>query len=170
MLLLLKVFMYFTTSERLPCIQQETRLLHSKGMSGCNVVKDFTIFICCKRLPYILLLEVTMYSYYKKYAKKGSHKCVLHILGQQSIVHGDPGYCRPLLSEVTMHSRRNHGTKWYSCEWLICIQGFSYMVLLIKVTMYSYFKGYAKNGIHKLQLLSKCTAHTRSCKILLFKN
>ena len=46
---------------------------------------------------------------------------VMHILGPENIVLGDPGYSRLLLLEVTMYSTRTYVTTWYNWEWLLYV-------------------------------------------------
>ena len=148
---------------RLPSIKQKTMLLHSKVFSGYYVVKALYYIV--------LLLKVTIYSVVKGYnvcilTTNGIPKIRSHKLTafskytaltkvRKNIVHGDQGYYRLLLFEVTMHSTRNHVTTWYSCEWLLCIQGCSYMLMLWNVTMNSYYKRYAKNPAYKRHQLSR---------------
>ena len=55
----------------------------------------------------------------------------------KSLVYGEQGYCSLLILEVTMHSTRNHITKWYRCQWLLCIQGF----LLQATAVNGYYDG-----------------------------
>ena len=61
-----------------------------------------------------------------------------------------PGYYRVLILEVSMLFIRNHVTTCYSGEWYLFTSGFYYELLLLKGTMYSYYKRYAKNGSHKM--------------------
>ena len=81
--------------------------------------------------PYILLLKVTMYSY--------------NWYAQNRKTHSD-GF---IPSTLNLLSQEKYGS-WYSCDWLLCNQGCSSMLMRLKVTMYSYFKWYAKNGSHIL--------------------
>jgi len=100
----------------------------------------------------LLLLEVTMYSYHKWYAKNGSH--ILTANFQVNCTYKlrkkffNPGYYRLLFIMVSMYSTLI--TPMFCCNRLPCILTTSCM---------------PKTEAAYWRLMFKCTAHNRSVKI-----
>ena len=142
---------------------------HAFNKKHCYYMVQMWLVTMCSRLSYmLLLLKVTMYSYYKSYAKNGSHiltasfLSMLHILGQVKYL-----WWRARLLQASA-DRCYHALKKKS---------FYYTVQFKVVTMYSslFLHATTVKGDHvfllhvicqkrKPQIDGLLTAHTRSGK------